>query len=126
MQVKSKTSCDLARLARDIENVVSRCSVCSKFQVENRKEPLKSHEIPDRPWQKVGVDVFELFGRDCLCTLYRDYLCIVDYYCKFPEICMMKNKTAECIITHMKSVFSRHGIPDEVMSDNMPFSGHKF
>ena len=69
-QVKSKTSCDLARLARDIENVVSRCSVCSKFQVENRKEPLKSHEIPDRPWQKVGVDVFELFGRDYLCTLY--------------------------------------------------------
>ena len=39
---------------------------------------------------------------------------------------MTKNKTAECIITHMKSVFSRHGIPDEVISDNMPFSGHKF
>ena len=39
---------------------------------------------------------------------------------------MMKNKTAECIITHMKSVFSRHGIPDEEMCDNMPFFRHKF
>ena len=72
-------------LARDIENLVSRCSVCSKLQVENRKEPLKPHEISDRPWQKVGVDVFELFG--------RDYSCIVDYYSKFLEICIMKNKT---------------------------------
>ena len=35
---------------------------------------------------------------------------------------MPHDKTASSVITSMKSVFARHGVPDEIMADNMPFA----
>ena len=37
-----------------------------------------SHDIPDRPWAKVGTDLFAKDG--------RDYLITVDYYSNFWEV----------------------------------------
>ena len=34
----------------------------------------------------------------------------------------LKRKTTKEIINKCKSVFSRHGIPDEIIADNMPFN----
>ena len=39
-----------------IERMVVKCSVCLKYQRENQKEPLLSHEVPQRPLQKLGAD----------------------------------------------------------------------
>ena len=47
---------------------------------------------------------------------------MIDYYSKYPELCILKDKTASSVVTSMKSVFARQGIPDEVVADNMPFS----
>ena len=35
---------------------------------------------------------------------------------------MLHDKTASSFITNMKSVFVRHGVPDEIMADNIPFA----
>ena len=98
-----------------IERIVAKCSVCLKYQRENQKEPLLPHEVPQRPWKKLGADIFELN--------FNSYLIVVDYYSKYPELCILKDKTASSVVTSMKSIFARHGIPDEVVADNMPFSG---
>lgn len=76
------------------------------------------HSVPDRPWQKLGSDVFEHKG--------KPYLIVVDYYSKFIEISLMCDKTAGTIITHMKSIFARYGIPEELISDNMPYNSKEF
>lgn len=47
---------------------------------------------------------------------------IVDYFSKYPEVCALGNKTAKCVISHFKTTFARHGIPDELVADNMPFA----
>ena len=41
---------------------------------------------------------------------------------RYPEISMLHDKTASSVITSMKSVFARHGVPGEIMADNMPFA----
>ena len=46
----------------------------------------------------------------------------MDYYSKYPEICLHNDKSSQAVITSMKSVFARHGIPDKVVADKMPFS----
>jgi len=46
----------------------------------------------------------------------------VDYFSKYPEIALLEDKTTSSIILHLKSIFARHGIPMELMADNMPFS----
>ena len=77
-----------------------------------------AHKVPDRLWQKLGSDLFEHKG--------KPYLLVVDYYSKFIETSLLPDKTAGTVKTHMKSIFARHGIPEELVSDNMPYNSREF
>ena len=80
----------------DIEETVKSCSVCNKYGSSVQKEPMIPHQLPDRPWEEVGVDYFTLHT--------QDYLLVVDYYSKHPEVLSMTVKTAEATITALKSI----------------------
>ena len=98
-------------LSTQLEQIVRDCSECIKYQSQ-RAEPLKSTPLPKRPWQKVGTDLFDWNK--------STYLLIVDYYSRWIEISLLQSLTSESVIHHTKSIFARHGIPDEVISDNGP------
>ena len=66
--------------------------------------------IIKRPWQVLATDIFELQG--------KQYLLLVDYYSKFVETVQLSNLQSNTIITHLKSIFARFGIPDVLISDN--------
>ena len=51
-----------------IERMVAKCSICLKHQRENQKEPLLPHEVPQRPWQKLGADITPVW-LSLTCTL---------------------------------------------------------
>lgn len=55
-------------------------------------------KLPDYPWQKVGSDLFILNGVTYLLT----------------------STTSNATIQALKSMFSRHGVPETVVSDNGP------
>ena len=42
----------------------------------------------------------------------------VDYYSRFIKIAKLDRAMAESVIQRCKNVFSRHGIPKEVVIDN--------
>ena len=65
--------------------------------------------LPTLPWQKVATDLFK-----------STYLLIVDYFSKYIEISKLDNETSHEVVLRLKSVFARHGIPQEVFSDNGP------
>ena len=46
------------------------------------------------------------------------YLIIVDYYSRLIEIAKLDIATADAVIQHCKNIFSRPGIPEEVVTDN--------
>ena len=101
-----------------IEDVVMNCHVCAKYKKNNQKEPLLPHDIPERPWAKVGSDLFEIEG--------KTFIVIVDYYSGFFEIENLKQTKSENI-TVCKSQFARYGIPDVLITDNGPqFSSFEF
>ncbi|XP_062574516.1 uncharacterized protein K02A2.6-like [Saccostrea cucullata] len=86
---------------------------------DQQEEPMISHEIPARPWQTIGCDLFECEG--------KDYLILADYYSDYFEVERLHGKTGSSIIRMMKSQFARHGIPDRVISDNgPPFGSREF
>ena len=103
---------------KDLEIMINNCEICEKFRANNSKMPLKSHEIPNRPWAKLGIDIAELFG--------DIYLIVVDYYSKWIEIKRLKNKTCKEIINKFECISSYHGYPDIVISDNSPFNSLEF
>lgn len=75
-------------------------------------EPLHNYEIPSVPWNKIACDLFE----------YKNstYLLMVDYYSKYVELEKLTSTTSKSIISAMKSIFARHGIPLTVVSDGGP------
>ena len=60
----------------------------------------------------IGTDLFELSG--------EHYLLVVDYFSRYPEIAKLASTTSAAVITSLKSIFARHGIPEVVHSDNGP------
>ena len=86
-------------MSRDIHDTVAKCATCLTHRYKNQKEPMIPHSIPDCPWQKLGSDVFEHKG--------KPYLVVVDYYSKFIETSLMRDKTTGTIVMHMKSIFAR-------------------
>lgn len=101
----------------DIERKIKLCDTCQKFQNKNQKEPMISHDVPNNVWEKIGVDIFEFEG--------KDYLILVDYFSKYPEICRLDGKSAGNVIKAMKPIFARHGIPMEIIADNNPFNSYE-
>ena len=99
-------------LSTTIGEMVTKCSICAKLRPE-RKEPLMPSEMPSRPWERVGTDLFE-HGKNT-------FLLMVDYYSRWIEVRLLqKTQTAEEVIRAMQSIFAIHGIPDVVRSDNGP------
>ncbi|UYV84361.1 K02A2.6-like [Cordylochernes scorpioides] len=76
------------------------------------RKPLIPHETGNYPFQKIGVDLFEIEG--------RKYLGIVDYYTKYPEVFELRSTKAEMVIEKLKEVFARCGVPEIMMTDNGP------
>ena len=100
-------------MTSDIKEFISTCEACRTFEVSQQKETLIPHDIPDRPWDKVGCDLFQLQD--------KQYLVTVDYYSTFWEVdCLESDTTANKVIKKLKNQFARHGIPEVVVSDNGP------
>ena len=94
----------------DIKNYVATCEVCRTFEVSNQKETMIPHEVPERPWEKVGVDSFYWKG--------TEYLVIVDYFSNFWEMEKLERNTTTEVVRVLKKNFSRYGIPNIMISDN--------
>ena len=63
-------------------------------------------QLPEYPWQVVGTDLFEIDG--------TPYVLTVDYFSRYPEVIQLTSTTSAAVIRALKSVFSRHGIPETV------------
>ena len=98
-------------VSKEMDNFVKSCPVCQKTANPN-KEPLISTPLPSHPWERVASDLFEL--KD------STYLLTVDYYSRFAEVQKLNSTTSSSVITHLKSIFARFGIPAEMVSDNGP------
>ena len=71
------------RMNQQIADMVSKCNTCNMYRNSQAKEPLKCHELHERPWQKIAVDLFELDK--------QEYVVMVDYYSKFFEVSHLPN-----------------------------------
>ena len=106
------------RLSTQVEEMVQNCPTCAKHHF-NHAEPLIPTSLPDLPWQKVATDLYV--------RKEHTYILIVDYYLRYIETALLRDTTSEGVIQQLKSIFARHGIPEQVISDNGPqFSSRAF
>lgn len=65
-------------MGKQIETAVEACSICQERRSANPKEPMISNNIPDRPWQVIGTDLFTWNSQDLIIIVY--------YYSRFFEL----------------------------------------
>ena len=99
-------------ISKEIRQFVESCESCARHATKQQQETLYLHPVPDRPWAKVGTDIFTIHG--------RNYLVTVDYFSNFYEIDFLPDTVADTVISKLKYHFARHGIPDVLISDNGP------
>ena len=107
---RAKSSVWWPGLSREIQDLVQQCRICALHR-GNKPEPLIATPLPDRPWQIVATDLSKMKG--------MDYLIVIDYYSSYVEVAAMTKTTKSSeVIRALKSIFTCHGIPEQVRSDN--------
>ena len=116
---RAKTTVWWPGITKEIKDLVASCARCIQKQPAQRHEPLDPSEPPERPFQRVGTDLFE--------HSKQQYLVLVDYYSRYIEIARLASQTSKQVVEKLKTMFSRHGIPQTVVSDNSTqFSSQEF
>ena len=97
----------------EISNLVNNCEECLTYRNRQQKETLIEQVKPEGPWLKVATDLFTIYG--------KNYLMVFDYYSNYFEISSLNDPIdSPEVIRSLKRIFSRHGIPKVVFSDNGP------
>jgi hypothetical protein len=107
-----------------VEEKVNSCVACQATTPLVQSQPLQMSDLPPEPWQCLAADLFgplptgeRILVLKCLRT-------------KWPEIKVFlkgQSTNAEGIISAMEKIFTTHGIPDSIMTDNgPPFNGKEF
>lgn len=108
---RARTSVWWPGISNQIQKFVQSCQHCAA-ESSSRKEPLMPTPLPEYPWQKIATDLFTLKG--------KTYIVVIDYFSRYLEVATLSTTTSTIIISILKSLFARYGIPEEVVSDNGP------
>ncbi|KAK7909595.1 hypothetical protein WMY93_014279 [Mugilogobius chulae] len=96
-----------------IEEKAASCSDCQKLRNQPQLAPLHPWDWPEEPWQRVHIDFAGPLENHM-------FLVAVDAHSKWPEVAIMKNTSSEKTIEELRSMFSRYGLPQQLVSDNGP------
>ena len=105
-------------LTYDVQQLAESCDICQSLSPRQRKETLTPHPRSDTTWQKIGLDLFSIHG--------RDYLVSVDYLSNFWEVDYLPTTSTSMILTKLKTHLARYGIPLVIVSDNAQFVSEEF
>ena len=119
-KLRAKTAVFWPKINKDIEEMCSQCHTCQKHAKSNAKETLKHQEVPTRPWQMIGTDLFKLEN--------REYLIIADYFSKMFFVRIVSSPvTSKAVTALTKQILAEQGLPDVIISDNGPqFAGFHY
>lgn len=101
-------------MSAEIRNAIKECTICTKLASSQTKQSMQTHPIPEFPFQYISMDV--------LTTTYKEkktyFLITVDHYSDYFELDILKNLSSQVLIDICKQNFSRHGIPQRIITDN--------
>ena len=123
-QAKSRTYDKVASqffwpgMYKDVSDYCTTCDICQKTVVKGRmtKVPLGKVPLVEEPFKRIAMDLVGPIypaserGR-------RFILTIMDYATRYPEAVALSNIDAETVAEALLEVYSRIGIPSEVLTD---------
>ena len=105
-------------LHQDVIRFCRSCDVCQRTVKRGnvRKVPLGSMPLIDTPFKRVAVDIVGPIAPPSEAG-HRYILTLVDYATRYPEAVPLKKITTEAVAEALLDIYSRVGIPEEVLTD---------
>ena len=101
---------------KDVEKY---CRQCPECQVVGRRvtgrAPLIPLPIVGELFEKVAMDIVGPLPKTA--RGHRYILVICDYATRYPEVMPLKRFTAPAVAEQLMELFSRHGVPKEILTD---------
>ena len=105
-------------LHEDVTSFCRSCDVCQKSVARSSvpRVPLGDMPLVDQPFKRVAIDlvgpIAPASGKG-----HRYILTLVDYATRYPEAVPLKNIDTETVAEALLDMYSRVGVPEEVLSD---------
>ena len=96
----------------DVARKVASCESCQSVKNTPPVLPLHPWTWPTRPWQRIHIDYAE---KD---KTY--FLVVIDSHSKWIEVLITNTMSANKTVEALRTLFSRFGLPEELVSDNAP------
>ena len=91
-RLRARTSVWWPGISQQIKAMIQKCrTCCENFQIHS--EPMIPSTLPQRPWEKIGTDLFEFKG--------KSYLLLVDYFSRYIEVTKLSSTTTSSHETHI-------------------------
>ncbi len=98
-------------LDKALEQKVKQCDACQRSRHLPTPAPIQPWEWPEKSWARIHVDYAgPLEG--------HMFLVVIDAHSKWMEVKLVKNATSATTISHLRSIFATHGLPELLVSDN--------
>ena len=113
-------------MAKDVKDYLQRCPACQQEKARVQSYPLHMTEIPDRPFNKITMDLVTDFTESKKGN--KHILTIIDLLTGWPEAIPIPNKSADTITkAFVRHYLPRHLCPKFILSDNgMEFKNQTF
>lgn len=101
----------------DIHTYCTTCPVCQRTSAVRQQDraPLQPLPIITEPFRRIAMDIVGPLERSS--AGYQYILVISDYATRYPEAFPLRTITTPKIIHALVQLFSRVGIPDEILTD---------
>lgn len=103
-------------MTRDIRSFCQSCDICQRMSPTSGKAPLEPMPIITEPFAKVGIDLVGPLN-PLSSEGHRYIFTMIDYATGYPEAIPLKEITSIAVAEAMMVIFSRVGIPKEIVSD---------
>lgn len=102
----------------EVTHYCKSCDVCQKTVNKGSvpKVPLEKMPLIDKPFKRVAIDLVGPIGPPSE-DGHRYILTLVDFATRYPEAGPLKNIDTETVAEALVDIFSRLGVPEEILSD---------
>ena len=102
---------------KDIRNYIANYTLCHREKAEVQTYPLQMTEIPDRPFDKIPIDLIT----ECKTSNSgnKHILTVIDHLTGWPEAFPILDKSADRIVSaFINQYIPVHMCPRYILSDN--------
>ena len=96
---------------KNLTSAVNSCDACQRTRHLSPSVPIQPWEWPKRPWARLHADYAGPF-------MGKMFLIVVDAHSKWLEVIPASSATSTTTIEHLRSLFSTHGLPEMLVTDN--------